>query len=114
MEQGTKYPVKTEITKKLNLDQPEFIHRLKETLAAVNEVGVKAYFQLVRRNDESGVSGTGTVLDGVVFCNGRVAAIWRGGVQSLSLFRSMEEFEAIHVSSHKSNGSVIVWNEEGK
>jgi hypothetical protein len=34
-------------------------------------------FTMIRKNDESHVSGTGRVLDGVVFHNGKVVICWR-------------------------------------
>ena len=35
-------------------------------------------FQLIRRDDETGVSGTGVVVEGVVFSDGHAAIHWTG------------------------------------
>lgn len=39
-------------------------------------------FTLVRKTDETGISGTGRVLDGVVFHNGQVVVCWRSDVNT--------------------------------
>ena len=74
-------------------------------------------FSLVRGRDGSGVSGTGRVLDGVVFHNGKVAVCWRTdvdgarhGASSVGLYDSYSDFEFIHIGSHPENGSQVVWH----
>lgn len=64
-------------------------------------------FRLERLVDESGVSGTGRVLDGVVFHTGQVVVCWRSdvsadktGYSSIAIYPSMEAFSAIHVDPH--------------
>ena len=73
-------------------------------------------FHIVRHNDESGVSGTGRVLDGVLWANGWVQIMWRTdldplkrGKSSITFFDSFTAFEDIHVNSHPSNNTEIVW-----
>lgn len=65
-------------------------------------------------NDESNVSGTGRVLDGMVGHNGKVVVIWRTdkdarkhGFSSIGVYDSFENFKAVHIDSHPSNGTVI-------
>jgi hypothetical protein len=53
-------------------------------------------FQLNRKQDISGVSGTGIVADGVIFPNGRVALCWRGEISSTVLYDKIEDVEKIH------------------
>ncbi len=55
-----------------------------------------ATFHLLRLEDESGVSGTGWVAEGVVFSNGWVALTWLGETPSLNFYPSIEAVEAIH------------------
>lgn len=60
---------------------------------------------MVREYDASGVSGTGVVLEGVLFSTGVVVIHWltpppRG---SISVFDSMEQFLDIHVKPHPDN-----------
>lgn len=61
-------------------------------------------FTLWRRTDETGISGTGRVLDGVVFHNGKVVVCWRsdlhGGHSSVAVYDSWDAFEAVHITPH--------------
>jgi hypothetical protein len=66
-------------------------------------------FVMRREFDCSGVSGTGTVLEGVAFSTGVVVIHWltpppRG---SISVFDSLEQFLTIHVRPHPANHTVI-------
>lgn len=69
-------------------------------------------FALIRGSDESGVSGIGKVLEGVVFSDGVTAIRWcvEGQRNSTALYESFEHFMAIHVDSHPSNESKIAWS----
>ncbi|MEA2639433.1 MAG: hypothetical protein QOF51_827, partial [Chloroflexota bacterium] len=56
-------------------------------------------FTLIRHRDETGVSGTGRVLDGVVFHTGQVVICWRSdlnptrpGASSLAIYPSWDAF----------------------
>jgi len=53
-------------------------------------------FQLDRSKDDSGVSGTGVVAEGVVFSDGSVALKWRGAESSAGFYPSIEAVEHIH------------------
>jgi hypothetical protein len=53
-------------------------------------------FHLERREDVSGVSGTGRVAEGVVFSNGVVALTWLSEHPTVSLYPSLATVEAIH------------------
>lgn len=76
-------------------------------------------FSMVRMNDESGTSGTGKVLDGVIFPSGKVVVCWDPensnaqidgeNVNSISMFDSFAEFEAIHIGQHPTNGTQIIF-----
>jgi hypothetical protein len=66
-------------------------------------------FMMNRKHDVSGVSGTGTVLEGVLFSTGVVVIHWltpppRG---SISVFESLEQFLSIHVRPHPDNETMI-------
>ena len=41
-------------------------------------------FQLKRNIDNSGISGTGIVAEGVVFPNGKVVVCWKGDAGSIN------------------------------
>ncbi len=50
-------------------------------------------FQLLRKQDFSGVSGTGIIAEGVVFSNGRCAMQW---LKSMGIYDNMDELKHIH------------------
>lgn len=70
-------------------------------------------FSIIRKADESHVSGTGRVCDGIVFHNGKVAICWRTenvhGYTSVAVYDSFEAFKFIHIDSHPTNNTEIVW-----
>ena len=57
--------------------------------------------------DETGVSGIGHVLDGVVFNDGTTVIKWLTEMSSIAIYKSFEEFKAIHIDSHPANESII-------
>jgi hypothetical protein len=70
-------------------------------------------FTLTRNDDETGISGVGRVLDGVVFHNGKVVACWRsdlrGGFSSLAVYDSWEAFRAIHIDPHPPSQTTVIF-----
>jgi len=66
-------------------------------------------FYMVRNADETGVSGTGRVLDGIVFPNGTVSVCWRSDTPSVNTYRSWVEFKHLHIDSHPTNNTEIHW-----
>lgn len=71
-------------------------------------------FTLIRNFDESNISGTGRVLDGVVFHNGQIVVCWRtdvnektSGFSSLGIYPSWEAFKHVHIDPHPSNQTEI-------
>lgn len=73
-------------------------------------------FSIFRPNDESGISGTGRVLDGCLFHNGQVVICWRTdieaskhGYSSLGIYPSWKAFEFIHIESHPTNNTEVVF-----
>jgi hypothetical protein len=53
-------------------------------------------FRLVRESDESGVSGEGHVVDGIVWADGTVSLRWRTHHRSTSSYDSIDAVKAIH------------------
>ena len=53
-------------------------------------------FILARTEDVSGISGTGTVAEGVVFGTGRAVLQWVTRLRSVAVYDSIEDVEAIH------------------
>lgn len=63
-------------------------------------------FYLVRREDVSGVSGTGRVAEGVEWTNGRVSMCWLGTYHIIEEADSMHVIEAVHGHAGK---TVVEW-----
>ena len=53
-------------------------------------------FKLYRTLDESGVSGTGTIAEGVKFTNGYCSLSWLTEKTSWGMYRSVAEMMSIH------------------
>lgn len=53
-------------------------------------------FNLIRDTDVSGLSGTGVVVEGVEFSDGKVAMTWTGRLKSWCIYPSVEEMMEIH------------------
>jgi len=68
-------------------------------------------FKMVRNNDETGVSGTGVVADGIEYPNGMVSVCWRSKTPSVNVYRSFVEFKHVHIDAHPSNDTEIHWAE---
>ena len=69
-------------------------------------------FKLTRKYDASGVSGVGTVLEGVEFSDGSVVISWLTKYKSLGIYPSYSEFKAVHIDSHPDNDSEIIWGKK--
>jgi hypothetical protein len=70
-------------------------------------------FKVLRRGDESGVSGTGVVLEGVLFSSGKCVINWmtKDHPGSLTFFDSFDNFKEIHIDSHPGNHVLIFWSD---
>ena len=69
-------------------------------------------FWMMRKHDESGVSGTGLVLKGVVFDDGTTVVHWvtkKQKAQSIGIFKSYQDFKKIHITCHPKNKTEIIW-----
>ena len=53
-------------------------------------------FYLNRKEDESGVSGTGRIAQGFIFDNGKVAMTWLSEHPSVTVYDNSGEVRAIH------------------
>ena len=66
-------------------------------------------FTVCRQKDESGVSGEGVVIEGVVLATGQCIIHWlypppRGGI---AIFDSMSDFIKVHIEPHPGNKTII-------
>jgi hypothetical protein len=71
-------------------------------------------FTLIRHQDESGISGTGRVLDGVIFHTGQVVVCWlsdirpeQSGYSSLAIYPSWDAFLHVYVQPHPQDATEI-------
>lgn len=63
-------------------------------------------FILNRVEDESGVSGTGVVAEGVQFANGKCALSWLTEHSSVAVYDDISTLEAIHGHDGK---TIVRW-----
>ena len=73
-------------------------------------------FTVCRLNDESGVSGTGIVIEGIVLATGQCVVHWlypppRGGI---AIFDSMSDFVKVHIEPHPANQTIITYQDGHK
>jgi hypothetical protein len=63
-------------------------------------------FELHREVDESGISGTGVVAEGVAFSDGTAALRWKSEFKSTAVYQTMADVEAIHGHNGQTK---VVW-----
>lgn len=72
--------------------------------------GARRLFHLERDEDESGVSGTGVVAEGVEFTNGMVVVIWLSHTPSINTYFNIKNLDQIH--RHGGKTRVVIDYEE--
>jgi hypothetical protein len=73
-------------------------------------------FTVFRQQDETGVSGEGVVIEGVVMATGQCVVHWlypppRGGI---AIFDSMSDFVKVHIEPHPANQTIITYQDGTK
>lgn len=68
-------------------------------------------FMMLRRVDETGVSGTGHIADGVLFEDGTVVVRWRTATPGTTVFQSLEHAQAVHGHGGKTVFEFHDWKE---
>lgn len=71
-------------------------------------------FTVGRSGDESGISGTGIVAEGVVFSDSSCVVRWTAATSpshSTGIFSSLSDFLMIHVASHPDNKTKCVFDD---
>lgn len=74
---------------------------------------------LIRKIDPSGISGTGRVLDGVIFHTGQVVTCWRADLNvkdksidaysTIGIYPSYEAFLHVHVKPHPEGANEVIF-----
>lgn len=65
-------------------------------------------FSLRRKVDVSGVSGVGTVAEGIEFHDGQCVLSWFGQFHSVSVWPKIADIEAVH--GHE-GATEVIWND---
>jgi hypothetical protein len=70
-------------------------------------------FTIYRMSDETGVSGDGIIIEGVVLATGQAIIHWltpfpRG---SIAVFDSLDDFTKIHINPHPGNKTIITFED---
>ena len=70
-------------------------------------------FTVWRQHDQTGVSGEGVIIEGVVLASGHCIVHWlfpppRGGI---AIFDSLEDFLKVHVKPHPQNKTIITFED---
>jgi hypothetical protein len=68
-------------------------------------------FALDRLEDETGVSGTGVVAEGVEFSSGKCVLTWLTVYSSIAVYDNISDLEAVHGHNGK---TVVRWQDEEK
>ena len=70
-------------------------------------------FTVCRQHDQTGVSGEGVIIEGIVLASGHCIIHWlfpppRGGI---AIFDSWEDFLKVHVKPHPENKTIITFED---
>ena len=129
---GNDYPVLKALTESDNYDKVEdFEHTWKllksiekgESKVGTNPEELKPKpssklaprgietFTICRQADESGVSGTGVIIEGTEYATGQVVLHWLTPFPkgSIAIFESLEDFKRVHINPHPDNKTIITW-----
>lgn len=78
---------------------------------ALPTIGAKPrIFQMIRNVDRKEISGTGKVIDGVVFADGTVVIQWQG-VKSIGIYKNLNDFLTVHVKPKYEGENEFRWFE---
>ena len=102
-------PKKEEIVEE-NISEAEDLKPKRPTAKAPE--GIRT-FTIARQYDQTGVSGVGVVIEGVVLATGQAVIHWltpapRGAI---AIFDSMDDFIKIHIKPHPGNASILTWDD---
>lgn len=65
-------------------------------------------FVLVRDEDETGISGTGTVAEGIEFTSGMVAMAWLSATPCVNIYPNIKTVEELHGHGGKTR---VLWTQ---
>jgi hypothetical protein len=70
-------------------------------------------FTVCRINDESGVSGTGVIIEGITLATGQCVVHWLYPPPSgaIAIFNSISDFATVHIKPHPGNETIITYED---
>ena len=70
-------------------------------------------FTVCRLSDESGISGTGVVIEGIVLATGQCVVHWLYPAPkgSIAIFDSISDFISVHIKPHLGNETIITYED---
>src|SRR5262249_8243613 len=68
-------------------------------------------FTVERNHDETGISGTGIVMEGVEFSNGKVVICWKSDPYSIVHWDTFDDMKKICIDGHPTNDTVVRWSD---
>ena len=84
-------------------------NNLSKAIPHLMDIEPMQAFYMIRNGDIHDTSGTGVVLDGVLFPDRSCVIRWRTVVASTTFFDSFDAFLQIHCANHAGNGTEIRW-----
>ncbi len=101
-----------EIAEERNTEEVTEVDLKPKKPAKLAPQGIRT-FTVCRVNDESGVSGTGVVIEGIVLATGQCVVHWlypapRG---SIAMFDSITDFATVHIKPHPGNETIITYED---
>jgi len=98
--------------KTIETDNPPSEDLIPKAPSKLAPRGIRA-FTVFRKNDESGISGEGVVIEGVELATGQCVIHWlypppKGGI---AIFESMDDFIKVHVGPHPANSTIITFQD---
>lgn len=69
-------------------------------------------FYMIRNIDQSGISGTGKVVEGAILPSGRVLSNWLTPSSSTNIYDSIDHFKKAHIDPHPGCNELVVVEDE--
>lgn len=69
-------------------------------------------FYMKRNVDESGISGTGIVVEGCIFPSKRIICKWNSEYSSIAIHSELSKFKACHMDFHMGMNDLVIFDSE--
>ena len=70
-------------------------------------------FTACRQNDETGISGEGVIIEGVLLATGQTIIHWLypPPTGAIAIFNSLDDFFKVHIKPHPANKTIITFED---